>query len=400
MLSSKKYFEKYSDILLSKILIIEDDRMQRLFLKAIFEKMGFCHIQEAVNGEEGWEKTLDLDPDLVILDVNMPVMDGIEYCKKARAHKDYNDMTILVQTGISDYKEKAKVFDAGATDYVIKPVDPNEISARSMIHLRNSHNLKELSEFNERVKIEMASAKSLIEDSLPKENTIKKLKKEYNIDLAASFESSNELGGDFWGCYPISDSQVAIYTIDISGHGLDSALNALRIHSLLLASERILSPGDFLVWLNNKLEGLFPVGLYSTMFFGIIDVNKDTLTYATSATPSPIIFRKNKETHEEISGKGYPLGVLKNATFATEEIPFAAGDTLILYSDAITEALDKKGNIFGINNFVEIIKKGRSKTGKTFSSKKLLGCVLQSFHAECGNKLADDLTLNIYHRSK
>lgn len=382
----------------SKILIVEDDRTQRLLLKSIFEDFGFKHVEEAENGDQGWKKTLKLDPDLVILDMNMPIMDGFAYCKKAREHPDYKNTIILVQTGLTDLEDKAAIFKVGATDYVTKPLDFHEIAARSFIHLKNASNLKELNTFNARVKHELLAAHNLIEISLPDDRSIKQIKSDYKVDIAAKFESTQEMGGDFWGFHPLSKSQIAIYAIDVSGHGIDSALSALRIHTLIHSNaDQFKEPGDALEWLNKKLFKLFPTGQFSTMFYGIIDVENDALMYAVASTTSPIIMYADQKSPKIIPGNGFPLGAIEDATFGTNCVGFKPSDTLVLYSDAIIEAMDSKGEMFGDKRFVELLKESFGKKSK-FTSSNALNEMLKAFYKECGDKLDDDLTVNFYHR--
>lgn len=383
----------------SKILIIEDDRVERMVLRQIFENEGFKHIYEAKNGEEGWKTTLEIEPDLILLDINMPIMDGFTFIKKARSTKQYENTAILVQTGATDVQEKAIIFESGATDYVTKPLDYHEIRARSLVHLRNSLNIKSLTQYNVRIKNELAAAKHLIEISLPNNHFLKDVSQKYNVEIAFKFQSSQEMGGDFWGCCPINDAKLAVYNIDVSGHGIDSALSALRIHTLLHAnSHQLQIPGEALEFINKKLSGLFPSGQFSTMFCGIIDIEEDLLSYATAATPNPIIIYSynNDITTKSIDGRGFPLGAFSDATFQTHSIKFAQGDSLVLYSDAITEALDKQGDIFGEERLENLIKKVAKR--KDFAAKVAMQEVLSAFYKECGTKLNDDLTFNIYHR--
>lgn len=398
-MNTLKYIKNDTELLKSsKILIVEDDRTQRILLRGIFDELGFHNVIEASDGKEGWEKTLQFIPDLVVLDINMPVMNGFEYCKAARNSIDHNDMTILVQTGLVDLENKAEIFKAGATDYVTKPVDFSEIVARSLIHLKNAQNVKELKAYNTRVKTEISAAKNLVDISLPDSRSIKTIKSKYKIDIAAKLESSQDLGGDFWGFTPVNKNKLVIYTIDVSGHGIDSALSALRIHTLLHANAGNLgAPGEVLEWLNKKLLRLFPPGQFATMFYAVIDTEHDEMQYATSSTTSPILLKQNKFPPEMISGKGYPLGVIDNADFKTRKIAFKKGDTLILYSDAITEAKKNGNNMLGEEGFINLLKKSFSKQQK-FDCKVILSDTLNMFHKEYGEKLDDDLTINFYHR--
>lgn len=382
----------------SKILIIEDDRTHSFFLRKIFEDLGFDNIEEAQNGKEGLDKTIELLPDLVILDLKMPVMDGFEYCKAVGKHPQCKDVTILAQTGDDEIENKNNIFEVGASDYVTKPIDIKEISARSFVHLRNSYNIKQLILYNERVKEELESARNLIELSLPDDRMINKIKSGYNIDIAAKFESAREIGGDFWGMIPLSENELAIYSLDVSGHGVDSALSALRIQTLLDSNvDQFDNPDEVMKWLNDKLIKLFPVFQFATMFYGVIDFNNNELNYSTSSTTSPIIFKNNCSEYKIIDGKGFPLGVTQNADFKCKKIEFDKNDILVLYSDALIEAVMENGEGFGTKRLIDLLNKSFKRgAGKDMSV--ALNFVLNEFHSQCGSLLEDDLTVNFYKR--
>lgn len=385
-------------LLSSKILIIEDDRSQRLLLRQIFEGLGFVNLQEAENGEEGWNKTREYDPDLVILDMTMPIMDGFAYCKKAREHPEHKNTTILVQTGLTDLHNKAEIFEVGATDYVTKPVDSKEVAARSLVHLNNAFNLKELRTFTERVKNELVAAKNLIEISLPDERAVNKIKNNYNIEVAAKFESTQEMGGDFWGFEPLNKNQLAVYTIDVSGHGIDSALSALRIHTLINANaDQFEKPSEILDWLNKQLIKLFPTGQFATMFYGVIDIEKNKLFYSVASTTAPLIYLKDKSSPKIISGSGFPLGAISDAKFVTKSMEFEEGDTLVLYSDAAIEAEDSSGTMFGEERLTALLE-DLFYNNQDKPSDYILKEALKSLYKECGKKFEDDLTINFYRR--
>lgn len=381
----------------SKILIIEDDRAQRMMIRQMYENLGFKHIHEATNGKDGWEKTIELDPDLVLLDIEMPVMNGFEYCKTARNNPEYNNMVILVQTGLTGLGDKAKIFESGANDYVTKPVDFQELASRSFIHIQSVLNIKKMQEFSNRINHDLQSAKEVLELILPKQQSIEQLKEKYKIDLASEFKSSHEMGGDFWGFDEISKTKLAIYCLDFSGHGIDSSLNAIRLHSILKTKEtKSHNPAKLMEWLNNMLTQLLPLGSFATMFYGIIDTKSDTLTYATAACPSPVIFYKSSNLPTVLSGVGYPLGATKNATFTNQKVTFKSGDTLILYSDAITEAEVPGEEMFGEERFIKMLKD--ISEHKYFDSKEYLNIFLNNFYGIYGNNLKDDMTINIYRR--
>lgn len=375
---------------LSKILIIDDDAFARMVLRQVFVDKGFTNIEEAANGQEGLEKTIANSPDIVFLDIEMPVMNGFEYCKKIRQNKNFENLVILVQTGLSSVEEKKKIFASGATDYVNKPIDPDEIFARSLVHLKNSVYLKELESFKNRMSLEIQSAKRLIDISLPSEKKIKEIMQDSGVMVVSHFQSSSEIGGDFWHVDKIDKNKISIYIVDFSGHGVDAALNAARLDSIIKSSEeKNTDPASLLKWLNKNLVSLLPPEQYATVFYGVIDIINDTLTYSAAACPPMLVIRGGEE-HYYLDGSGYPLGVSIEAVYENQTIPFTKHDLLLLYSDAIIETPDSKGE------FLPDFYGAFIKNYKGLQASALRGCFdlfIYNFLNDYGDNMADDLTL-------
>lgn len=138
------------EILDSKILLVEDDPLSRAVLGGILRREGFHSIEEAENGRIGLSKLPQFRPDLIISDILMPEMDGFALC--AQVHNDPDPeiarTPILIQTGLTQESDKAKIFAAGATDYLSKPIDAQEVIARLVLHLERGLILKRLQKFN------------------------------------------------------------------------------------------------------------------------------------------------------------------------------------------------------------------------------------------------------------
>ena len=138
------------EVLRCRVLIVEDDLVNREVLQRLYRNVGFEHLDVAENGVEALEHiALGFKPDLVVADIKMPKMDGFELCQKLRCHGDASlaRVPILVQTILKDMKDKAAIFAAGATDYLTKPVDQNELTARSFVHLEREVILRRLDAF-------------------------------------------------------------------------------------------------------------------------------------------------------------------------------------------------------------------------------------------------------------
>ena len=124
-----------SKIANAPILIVEDGEFNRDLIAKALKKSGFKAIEFAENGKVALEKTYLLKPSLVILDIDMPVMDGFEYCERIRKNSAFNFMPILVQTALEDREVKLRALSSGADDFLYKPLDQIELVLRARIHL-------------------------------------------------------------------------------------------------------------------------------------------------------------------------------------------------------------------------------------------------------------------------
>jgi sigma-B regulation protein RsbU (phosphoserine phosphatase) len=351
------------------------------------------NILEAADGQEGIEKTEAYHPDLVVLDIMMPKVSGLEYCAQIRQQERFRHLPILVQTALADSSQKAMIFANGATDYISKPLDPNELIARAKVHLEHQYNIKQLQAYQTRLTKEFAAAQTMQQFLLPSNSDLETLRANYALNLENHFQTCSELGGDFWGITPLSPDIFSIYCVDFAGHGLDAALNTFRLHTLMHEHLNTTgNTGDYLQLLNKKLCALLPLEQFATMFYAVIDTANNTLRYSSAGSPSPFIFYKNLAMPLESSG--LPLGIVVDAEYATFEIPFSKGDSLLLYSDSLVESVDKQGNAWQEDAIIAHLKYALPAKGSTQTFQDFL----RHFHEQYSANLRDDLTLVLLQR--
>ncbi len=380
----------------AKILIAEDDEFIRVMLSSILSANGINNLIFATDGYTALRKLESEEPDLVILGIMLKVIDGLDLCAQVRLNPKFNDLPILVQTALTNAEERLAAFEVGATDLVNKPINPREFIARIKLHLENRFLMRDMEQYRHGMLAELNQARQMQDMILPKNINIDHLEKKYGLKISAYFETCDIMGGDFWGTKPISDSLMGFYIIDCTGHGISAALNTFRIHAIMNDIDEVehdLDAARYLTRLNKKLCELFSPGQFATMFYGIIDIENDKISYSAAATTSPAILSKDGEL-KLLSGEGYQLGVKKKAHFTIEEVPFKRGDKIILYSDALIENIGIDGQMYGEQRLVEAVKSNTdAKDGGA-----LLARIMHDFNRHRKNKLTDDLTINIYTR--
>lgn len=377
------------------ILIVDDNQVNCILIERALHTQGFTTLLSVSSAEEAFARLAAFNPQMVILDVMMPGgMDGFACCAALRAMPQYRDLPVLIQTAITEPEMRVKAFTMGATDFVSKPVYPDELCARVLAHLEKRHALQVLQRYKLRMDAELESARQLQQAILPSQMDREELARRCQFDVASFFEPSSEVGGDFWGMKSLFPHQTAFWLVDFSGHGVASALNAFRLQAYMKEFAPMAArPGEYLSHLNEKLLHLLLRGQFATMFYGIVDTQSNQLLYACACAPHPLILRAATGKAEQIDGTGNPLGIGLH-TYTTHTIPFAPGDTLLLYSDVLTETANTLGETITEQSIMEQVASQPGASAAALCERVLS---LLRTHA-AGAPLADDLTLAVIRR--
>lgn len=376
------------------ILVVEDNQVSRIFLERSLRKAGFENVVAVESGTQAIEQLDIIKPELVILDVVMPGMDGFACCDAIRKQSGAQ-LPVLMQTVMTEPEMRVKAFSMGAADFISKPVFPDELCARVLVHLQKSLSMKQLAAYKARIENELSAARQLQLSILPQAHDMQAMQRFGHLDMAAVFEPSSEIGGDFWGMKTLSYHQQALWLTDFSGHGVASALNSFRLQAHLNEYSTIMTrPGEYMSYLGDKLRHMLARGQFATMFYGIIDSNEDTLSYACASAPHPIILRQGLCRSEILDGSGVPLGV-DMQMYHAQETAFAAGDVLCLYSDALTETVDASGNFISELEIASWLESAPLHT----EAERIKQHMLDSFYRRVGCAVEDDLTLLIIKRN-
>ncbi len=186
---------------MSKILVVEDDRVTRLFLKRDLEREGY-DVTVAENGAEGLQLAKKLQPGVIISDWIMPIVDGMEVCRRVKADEILRSAFFILLTSQESVDHRVQGLDAGADEFLAKPIDPNELLARVRVGLRQYELIQQLKRTNEQLNCEREKSERLLLHILPK--TIAEQLKEYQGSLAERFQDSTVLFADIVGFTPFS----------------------------------------------------------------------------------------------------------------------------------------------------------------------------------------------------
>ena len=382
------------------ILIVDDVETNRTMLLRSLNNRDYNNIFIAKDGAEALQMTRDLKPDLVILDLVMPGMDGFSYLQAIRHDPAFDNMPIFVQTILEDIQDKLKAFHLGASDYVCKPIDPDELSARVQVHLMKKLLVEDMHNYQLRTEAEIQSAKSMQERLMPNEQGIAMCERVFDMKISGYVENSSLLGGDCWGMRPLSDKKLALYNYDFAGHGVSAAINVFRIHTVMQECAHAAGdPGNFLSQLNKCLYPLLERNQFATMFYGIVDTEANCLLYATAATLSFILFGHAEQHCTLMDGRGFPIGAINNAVYETQYAAFMPEDLAFFFSDCLIETPNHSGEVLSEQIIADCVLSAMH-DHYAHPARHAVDAVLAKFRNHHGAPINDDLTINAFWRHK
>jgi phosphoserine phosphatase RsbU/P len=342
----------------SRILVVDDNRINRHLLVAVLQRGGFSNVGTAEDGVDALARIGEAPPDLMLLDLMMPKMDGFEVCRQVRANPAWKDLPILVQSSLSSSDDRKHAFSAGATDFVTKPINATELLSRVWIQLENQALLRDLQQYRNRRQTELALARSMQERLLPPPSRLAQARADLGLSLSAHFEPSSELGGDFWDLRRDDRDRLIVWLVDFSGHGVGAALNTFRLHAILRQMDLSnFDPAEHLREVNERVCPLLRNGQFATMLVGVVDQATDTFHYASAGAPAPMIWQPGDEIPEFGDSSGLPVGILGSARYENRDLSLPVGARLFLYSDGASELWTSDDTVLGEEGLLEIAQK-------------------------------------------
>lgn len=314
------------------ILVVDDAEFNRTIIGAMLEDAGYRDIRYACSGFEALDAVEANPPDLVLLDIMMPGMDGFEVCRRIRANFGNADLPVLVQTALSSIDDRNRAFESGATDLVSKPIERHEFLARVRIHLENRVLIRRQRAYRERVEGELAIAKGMFDHLSPTPLQCEWIRQTTGTAVRSCARLSSRLGGAAWGVVPLAQQgRVGVYMLDVAGQGLAAALNAFRLHTLIHELKDLGDmPAALLTALNARAAALFDAGDRAGLLFGVLDAHAATFTYAAAGALAPRLARPGADRLIDGERGGEEIGAGGDTIYRSRRLDIAPGDVLTL----------------------------------------------------------------------
>lgn len=394
-----------------KILLVDDDSIVRAMHSRLLRNQGH-EVVEAVDGESAWQIVKESQICFVVSDWMMPNLSGLDLCRRIRAAGFQRYVYVILCTSRAEKSDLVEGMDAGADDFIAKPIGPEELRVRVRAGERILSLEQGLTQNNlklEATNNSLRCAHKLIEDDLKaaawmQQNLLPPhALQAHGIRCEWLLEPSSYVAGDTFNLFPMNEEQVCVYLLDVSGHGVPAAMLSVTLSSLLTADashgnplgryEPALgrfdpfSPGDAVRELNRRFQS--KDDRYFTMIYGLFDARTSVLSLAQAGHPSPILVSKTGGPPQVLGGGGMPIGVFPEIIVDCFDVPVVQGDRLLLYSDGVTECMNGSSEQFGERRLLAYLE-DRNAQPMT----ELLAGLMESIKAWQGpQESGDDLSL-------
>ena len=333
-----------------RILLAEDSAASRFLLQRAVEELGHeCVMAE--DGLQAWELYRAGGIEVVISDWIMPGLDGDELCRRIRADEDGPYTYFVMLTSLEDKEHVLRGMQAGVDDYLTKPLDRNDLSARLIAASRVTALHRQVVEQQRELENEVAMAAGIQMGLLPTEPPSMR-----DTDLAGLCLPAANVGGDYYDLIETNDGRLVLLIADVAGHSIGSALLMAMARSVLRREvAEGASPGAVLGATNYAMFGdLVNAGLFITMFCAVYDPADARLTYANAGHNPPVLARASGDT-VELDADGAAIGFLEDVDFEELDVTLEPGDCLLLYTDGVNEAVDPADQQFGEERLAETV---------------------------------------------
>lgn len=337
-----------------KILVIDDDLSIQILLKRILQKQGY-EVVAVNNGEEGIAQAVAYHPALIICDWIMPGLNGLEVCNRIKNDPNLSTTFFILLTSLDSVADRVKGLDAGADDFITKPIEQNELQARVRAGLRLHQVSRDLQTQKLLLEEQLTEAAEYVRSLLPEP-----MNQPFTIN--SRFIPSRQLGGDCFDYYWLDHDAIAIYLLDTAGHGLKATLPSISVLNLLrsraLKGLNYYQPSNVLKGLNETFQMNYQNDKYFTIWYGVYNRVTRQLTYASAGHPPAILISGTSPTSNEVQilrTPGMPVGMFPEAQYIDASCNVKPFSSLYIFSDGAYEITKPDGTLWNLDAFVQVL---------------------------------------------
>jgi sigma-B regulation protein RsbU (phosphoserine phosphatase) len=331
-----------------KVLLVDDNPTNLQVLVGTLEGRDY-NLLIAKNGEKALTIARKARPDLILLDIMMPGMDGYEVCRQLKADQTLQEIPVIFLSALGDTKDKVQGLNLGAVDYITKPFQAEEVIARVNTHLTIYRLKREVQEKRDELEYELQIVAEEQRNLLPQ-----RLPQIEGLKLAAHYETSRYAGGDYYDIIQLPDNNWGFMMADAAGHSTSAAVLVAMTCALLRSyPEPPLEPHKVLKRINTHLCNLSDDN-FITAIYTVYDAKTQTLSIARAGHPPPILYRPENGKAIELPCKGvFPMAIDPYGEVPLTKTRLKAGDRLLLYTDGITERFNLQGQCYEVERLCQ-----------------------------------------------
>ena len=371
------------DLSESRILVVDDAKANvDILVHALRDEY---KLSVALDGTAALRSVEKSAPDLVLLDIVMPGIDGYEVCRRLRSHESTREVPVMFLSSLEDVANKAQGFEVGGNDYLTKPFEMLEVKARVRSLLKAKAYADAVREAMAR---DLRIAREIQMGILPVDPSA--ITKGSGLDVHAVVEPAREVGGDLYEVLRVSDTRIVVALGDVSGKGIPAALfMAVAVTVLRTLARQIAEPDEILSRLNDELAEQNPRGMFVTMQCLVFDLETGHVSCAGAGHHELAIVSPGRTPRLACASSGRPAGLMPVNPITRQTLTLEPGDTFVLFSDGVSEAMSMSDEFYGEERLLNVL---TSTAGAT--AKEIVASVMSDVRTfAAGAKQSDDITV-------
>ena len=327
------------------ILLVDDNSVNLFVIEKILNSAGYHDCVSLVSAMELFDYLHLEDPkasggpvDLILLDIMMPEIDGLEACKRIKQDERFKDIPVIFVTALEDKSKLAQALDIGGADYITKPINKTELLARIRVALRLKSELDWHKQHEKKIQYELDLAthvqRSLLSPPLSNEN----------LQIEVTYMPSSNLAGDMYYWYKISEHRYAVILLDMMGHGISASLVCMFISSVLREAVKQLVEPELVIKELNRYMALLQDGkqdmpYYFTAIYFVIDTESNTVEYVNAGHPAGYALVDNQELVPLEKGC-CAVGFFDEIKVTKQTLRYTTDLQIVLFTDGLLEAMN------------------------------------------------------------
>ena len=380
-----------ADVLKGDILVVDDTPANLRLLSQMLAEQGY-HVRPVPSGPLALMAVQAEPPDIILLDIRMPGMNGYEVCEFLKADPQTRDIPVIFISALDTIQDKVRAFTMGGEDYVTKPFHVEEVLARVGTHLALRKLQQQLQIANRKMAQELALAGEVQTSFLPHD-----LPEFPGWQITATLRPARETSGDFYDFISLPNGRLGIVVADVCDKGAGAALYMALSWTLIrtYASEYPVQPESVLRAVNRRIIKDTVTNHFVTVFYGILDPVTGMMVYCNAGHCGPYLINGlDNENIRKLINTGVPLGVFGKETWEQGSVQLTPGDVLVLYTDGIIEAENAQGEFLGMDRLLELV---RTNLGRP--AQEIQDSILADVHRFAGDTpQSDDIALIVLLR--